>query len=336
MPTPNTTLSLMPTPTPTQNHLPRLDWIPFGEPPRKSPLLNPLLSLSLLSIASCLYMFYLYAVQSKPWLRRHPNRVFVFRAKMELALAVFVIAACSIEPAALWNGCEGADLARAHYGECGATPSPAAAVLAWLGQYCLLGSELWFLVIVHDLASSVDNPFSSYKLRATQYARAVHGVAFVVATLLVTVGGGARGGLLAITHHAQYGGTVSGFVWIQYSHSLFQPATWLCFYLWLAAIYVFGVRTIYRATMRFRHGLPVSLEMRRKVLTRTRLVVIGCEPHARLVAAASRALRCRSPSPRAFTRGTHAPAQEHHLLDAVHHCEDRDDVRGGREQAVVV
>ena len=108
-------------------------------------------------------------------------------------------------------------------------------MLAWLGQYCLLGSELWFLVIVHDLASSVDNPFSSYKLRATQYARAVHGVAFVVATLLVTVGGGARGGLLAITHHAQYGGTVSGFVWIQYSHSLFQPATWLCFYLWLAA-----------------------------------------------------------------------------------------------------
>ena len=79
MPTPNTTLSLMPTPTPTQNHLPRLDWIPFGEPPRKSPLLNPLLSLSLLSIASCLYMFYLYAVQRKPWLRRHPNRVFVFR-----------------------------------------------------------------------------------------------------------------------------------------------------------------------------------------------------------------------------------------------------------------
>ena len=67
-----------------------------------------------------------------------------------------------------------------------------------------------------------------------------------------------------------------------------------------------------------------------------RLVVIGCEPHARLVAAASRALRCRSPSPRAFTRGTPAPAQEHHLLDAVHHCEDRDDVRGGREQAVVV
>ena len=52
-------------------------------------------------------------MQRKPWLRRHPNRVFVFRAKMELALAVFVIAACSIEPAALWNGCEGADLARA-------------------------------------------------------------------------------------------------------------------------------------------------------------------------------------------------------------------------------
>ena len=307
--TPSATPTMSPSASP-KNNLPQLDWIPFGSSRRPgSPFLNPLLSLSLLSIASCLYTFYLYAVQRKPWLRRHPNRVFVFRAKMELALAVFVILACSLEPDALWRGCPDCPvhpLSRAHYGECDATPSHAAAVLAWLGQYCLLGSELWFLVIVHDLASSVDNPFSSYKLRATQYARAVHGVAFVVATLLVTLGGGARGGSLASTSAAQYGGTVSGFVWIQYSNDLFQPATWLCFYCWLAAIYVFGVRTIYRATMRFRHGLPVSLEMRRKVLTRTRLVVIGCERRARPYRrrAPRAALRRAGLPRRVFTRGT--------------------------------
>ena len=194
---------------------PALDFMPLVDSPGKWLVWL----LAGLSVLSCAVLLVLYAVVRAPWLRRHPNRVFVFRAKMELALALLVLVACSADPAALWHEydhvghgmtkCESLSYANPHRR---ATFFPAG-VLAWLGQYCLLGSELWYAVIVHDLASSVDNPFSSYQLRSRRYTLGVHGTAAFVACCMFALSGSCDGTMGL--GRCGYGGRVWGFVWLQ-------------------------------------------------------------------------------------------------------------------------
>lgn len=138
--------------------------------------------------------------------------------------------------------------------------SKAAAYLAFLTQFSLLGSELCFLIISVDLRNAYTNPFSSFKQNRIYF------VGFVVGFALLTAIG------LMLMGREVYGLATEGSVWIQARREDGSPpyAKFILYYLIVSCIYVYCLWANFQFYVSTEKGLSRTISNRLSIMNRSK------------------------------------------------------------------
>jgi len=159
-------------------------------------------------------------------------------------------------------------------GECCA--SPASVVWAFVTQFCLLSSELWFAAICRDLQLAYTNPFSSYQENKRYFAAVITVVALCSSFALVY-----------LVRPDRIGVSAQGFMWVQSSfRNFYDPVATEVYFVWFYLALSYSVYTIYRYGGGEDMNLAGTVSTRLPIMKKGRRFVLGYCSYWGLVALA--------------------------------------------------
>jgi 1-phosphatidylinositol-4-phosphate 5-kinase len=202
----------------------------------------------------------------------HPNNMIIAQSVFGFLVVVqYIITSTSGENKQMWwaDISRDADLSKFDDGSCidvptGSHSSRLCGGLAFVNQFTMLGSELWFFAIANDLRVSLSNPFVS---SAGVYKK--NFLYVVIISLLSACG-------LILAGDDVYGLTCNRVCWIQ-EKSTGVPGQYqtIFFYAWVFVIYSYATVVIFKAYRRLDEGLPETLKVRKVYIKRSMVYVLG-------------------------------------------------------------
>jgi len=147
-------------------------------------------------------------------------------------------------------------------GECCA--STTAVAWAFITQFCLLSSELWFAAICRDLQLAYTNPFSSYQENKRYFA-----IVITVVALCSSFG------LVYFARPNQIGVSQQGFMWVPTYRNFYDPLATEIYFAWFYLALVYSVYTIYRYGGGEDMNLAGTVSTRLPIMKKGRRYVLG-------------------------------------------------------------
>lgn len=154
----------------------------------------------------------------------------------------------------------------------GCQSSSLAGALSFISQSSILGGEVWFGIISHDLQMGYKDPFSSFSQKQYLYSAVV---------LLMSIGSSC---ILMALGPSAYGVSSEGSIWIQdtdtkkrttaNSYGLNYPKIAL-FFVPLAFIYCYCTYTVWDLRCRLKVGFGDTLGVRKTIIERSRDYIFG-------------------------------------------------------------
>lgn len=136
---------------------------------------------------------------------------------------------------------------------------------AFVTQFCLLSSELWFAAICRDLQLAYTNPFSSYQENKRFFA-----IAITVVSLCSSFG------LIYIADPYQIGVSEQGFVWVQSQfRNFYNPVAIQAYFAWFYLLLVYSIYTIFRYGGGEDMNLAGTVSTRLPIMKKGRRFVLG-------------------------------------------------------------
>ena len=218
-----------------------------------------------------LYLFYLFFYIRAPILHRHPTSIAIYKCILEFILAQQYMWVPFLQYYDIYRVNQGTS----SDSSTGCKSNSVTAFIAFISQFCSIGSELTLFCVTYALYVAHKNPFTSYNYYKPYFIWFVTGISLTTSIIV------------ALSGPEIYGISNEGTIWI-------QDRTWngynsegervkggtingyfkfLFLYSWIFLVYVYSIFAIWSLRDLKERGLDITLKNRRGIILRSQRYV---------------------------------------------------------------